>query len=327
MLITWNILTPQAGQPCMNLVQDCMSSIYCMSIDDHLFTKDEAMQMYCSLAPVPPLQKFDSNRQSWLSSDMLAWLLPTNLTCSIKKLKLVHGNIVRTSPPTPMTSKEVGALIHILCRWPVEGQYNSVRAPLEQTALFLTYAQRLGLAYFGHRGFSVGIKQCLPSKSQQGDIQTVLEEGLLRAQTMAINYHKCGTSSKRIHEMNMTQSLEATSSSAGAIAHAFIGGIPLANSIDIMMTSGAKGKINNIMQMSACVGQQIIGGQRPKDAYSGRALPLFNGMETLFDPKARGFIESSYVAGMNATEFFAAAQGGREGLTDTSIKTQVRCLL
>lgn len=328
MHITWNILTPQAGQPCMNLVQDCMSSIYCMSIDDHLFSRSEAMQMYCTLAPIPPLQPFDAEKEKWFASDMLAWLLPTNFTCSIKKLVFVRGHVVRTTPPTPMTSKEVGALIHILCRWPVEGQDTSARAPLEQTALFLTYAQKLGLAYFGHRGFSVGIKQCLPSKSQQADIQTVLEEGLLRAQTMAMNYHMSGTSTKRIHEMNMTQCLEATSSSAGAIAHAFIGATPLANSIDIMMTSGAKGKINNIMQMSACVGQQIIGGQRPKDAYIGRALPLFNGMETLFDPKARGFIESSYVAGMNPAEFFAAAQGGREGLTDTSIKTQVYfCLL
>lgn len=323
MHITWNILTPQAGQPCMNLVQDCMSSIYAMSIDEHVFAAEEAMQMYAQLAPIPPLQPFDADRKTWFASDMLSWLLPPNFTCSIKKLRFEKGHIMRTSPPAPMTSKEVGVLIHLLCRWPVEGKTMSQNASLEQTALFLTYAQRLGLAYFGHRGFSVGIKQCLPSKAQQMDIRNVLEEGLLRAEQMAIQYHLERKTSHRIHEMNMTQSLEGTSSSAGAIAHAFIGAHPLKNSIDIMMTSGAKGKINNIMQMSACVGQQIIGGQRPKNAYTNRALTTFDGMSAQIDPKARGYIQNSYVAGMNPAEFFAAAQGGREGLTDTSIKTQV----
>lgn len=323
MHITWNIMTPQAGQPCMNLVQDCMSSIYCMSIDEHLFSVDEAMQMYAQLAPFEALQAFDTTKTMWLASEMLSWLLPSNFTCSIKKLRFQKGQIIRTTPPTPITSKEFGVIIHLLCRWPVEGDILSSRASLERTALVFTYAQRLGLAYFGHRGFSVGIKQCLPSKAQQKDIRHVLEEGLLRAEQMAIRHHLDRSTSDRIHEMNMTQTLESTSSAAGAIAHAFIGAQPLKNGIDIMMTSGAKGKINNIMQMSACVGQQIIGGQRPKDAYMGRTLPLFDGMETKCDPKARGYIENSYVGGMTSSEFFAGQQGGREGLTDTSVATQV----
>jgi DNA-directed RNA polymerase subunit A' len=37
--------------------------------------------------------------------------------------------------------------------------------------------------------------------------------------------------------------------------------------------------------------------------------------------EARGFVESSYKKGLNPTEFFFHAMGGREGLVDTAVRT------
>ena len=37
--------------------------------------------------------------------------------------------------------------------------------------------------------------------------------------------------------------------------------------------------------------------------------------------KARGFVENSFIGGLNPQEFFFHAMGGREGLIDTAVKT------
>jgi DNA-directed RNA polymerase subunit A' len=54
--------------------------------------------------------------------------------------------------------------------------------------------------------------------------------------------------------------------------------------------------------------------------YVDRALPHFELGDP--SPKARGFVYSSYRAGLDPIEFFFHAMGGREGLVDTAVRTQ-----
>lgn len=71
--------------------------------------------------------------------------------------------------------------------------------------------------------------------------------------------------------------------------------------------------------MVACVGQQIIFGNRIPDGFPGRALPHFPKLEKT--PAAKGFVQNSFYTGLTPTEFFFHAASGREGLVDTSVKT------
>ena len=75
----------------------------------------------------------------------------------------------------------------------------------------------------------------------------------------------------------------------------------------------------NLTQMAACVGQQSVRGERIMRGYAGRTLPHFRRGD--LGPEAHGFVESSYKDGLNPTEFFFHAIGGREGLVDTAIRT------
>merc|ERR1719217_1461186 len=69
----------------------------------------------------------------------------------------------------------------------------------------------------------------------------------------------------------------------------------------------------------ACLGQQVVGGQRIKDGFVNRTLPHFAlGSK---EPKARGFVENSFYSGLEPPEFFFHTMGGREGLVDTAVKT------
>jgi DNA-directed RNA polymerase subunit A' len=92
------------------------------------------------------------------------------------------------------------------------------------------------------------------------------------------------------------------------------------NSGIIMTRSGARGSNLNIAQMAACVGQQSVRGKRITRGYVNRALPHFELGDP--SPKARGFVYSSYRAGLDPIEFFFHAMGGREGLVDTAVRTQ-----
>ena len=92
-----------------------------------------------------------------------------------------------------------------------------------------------------------------------------------------------------------------------------------ANRIVQMVDSGSKGGEQNITQMVALLGQQLIEGRRVQYTLQDRTLPHFarydDGVES------RGFVQHSFVDGLMPAEFFYHAQAGREGLIDTAVKT------
>lgn len=75
----------------------------------------------------------------------------------------------------------------------------------------------------------------------------------------------------------------------------------------------------NVAQMVACVGQQIIAGNRVPNGFQDRSLPHF--AKKSKDPPAKGFVRNSFFSGLTPTEFLFHAISGREGLVDTAVKT------
>ena len=86
-----------------------------------------------------------------------------------------------------------------------------------------------------------------------------------------------------------------------------------------MAISGSKGSNINLCQMIACVGQQVVNGDRMPNGFVDRSLPHFEPFSKY--PAAKGFVQNSFFSGLTATEFFFHTMGGREGLVDTAVKT------
>jgi DNA-directed RNA polymerase II subunit RPB1 len=82
---------------------------------------------------------------------------------------------------------------------------------------------------------------------------------------------------------------------------------------------GAKGSNLNVSQMTAVLGQQVIEGKRVVYGFQNRTLPHFKRFDD--SARARGFMTSSFVGGLEPDEFFFHAISGREGMIDTSLKT------
>ena len=69
-----------------------------------------------------------------------------------------------------------------------------------------------------------------------------------------------------------------------------------------------------------CVGQQNTqwkgkSGRIPL-TFGNRTLPYFSQYDA--SPEARGFVEHSYIEGLDVNEFFFHMQSGREGIIDTA---------
>mmetsp|Transcript_13347 Transcript_13347/g.28850 ORF Transcript_13347/g.28850 Transcript_13347/m.28850 type:complete len:107 (+) Transcript_13347:1252-1572(+) len=63
------------------------------------------------------------------------------------------------------------------------------------------------------------------------------------------------------------------------------------NNISLMVTAGSKGSNLNISQISACVGQQNVVGQRIAPNFNKRTVPHF--CKDDLGPESRGFASNS----------------------------------
>lgn len=86
-----------------------------------------------------------------------------------------------------------------------------------------------------------------------------------------------------------------------------------------MVGAGSKGTNINISQIMGCVGQQNVEGKRIPFGFRHRSLPHFTKYD--YGPESKGFVKNNYLSGLDPSEFFFHAMGGREGLIDTAVKT------
>ena len=128
---------------------------------------------------------------------------------------------------------------------------------------FVSDLQRITTRYLMGVGFSVGVEDC------------VVDLGL-------------GLGSERASKMDFDE--------AGCLVKERCS---KSNAMLQMTEAGSKGSMVNIVQISACVGQQFVEGKEVED----------------------GFVGNSFLSGLTPREYFVHAQGGREGLVDTAVKT------
>jgi len=120
-----------------------------------------------------------------------------------------------------------------------------------------------------------------------------------------------GKTSEETREIKILQALNGIRTKIGKIVGKEVHS---SNPISVMMNSGAGGNVLNITQMACCVGQQALWGKRIGIGYTNRTLSFFK--EGDLSPKARGFIYSSFLKGLEPYEFFFGAITGRDSLMD-----------
>lgn len=171
-------------------------------------------------------------------------------------------------------------------------------------------------------GFSTGIDEEDIPEEAINEIAIIAEKTSKTVDELIQSYENKtldalpGRSLEETLEVLIMRELGQSRDKAGEIAGEYLG---LNNSAVIMAKSGARASMLNLSQMSGMIGQQAVRGSRIQRGYHLRTLPHFKKNE--LGAEAKGYVKSSYKTGLNPTEYFFHAMGGREGLVDTAVRT------
>lgn len=233
-------------------------------------------------------------------------------TDRINNIKIVKGNIIQGTFDKGLFSKTSKGLIHTI--------YNDLGP--ERTNDFINDLQKITSNILLSEGFSIGISDMIADNATNEKISRIIEqrktqiEGIMKEFHLNIFEGIPGQSNHDYFESKVNSILNKTINETGKIG---LANLDPKNRATYMINSGSKGKLTNIAQMIACLGQQNVDGKRIPYGFEGRTLPHYYKYDD--SSEARGFVENSFISGQTPQEFFFHAMGGREGLIDTAVKT------
>jgi len=328
-----NILSPRFGGPIIGGIHDHVSGIFMMTHGIRWFNKEDALYLLKSthLEHMPPAGKVEDGVEYWSNKQVFSAILPSELNmvfkasscenCDVCKkelcdrdayVRIINGNLEIGTIDKKAIGAFDGQIVNRIIR-----HYGMRRA-----TEFIDEMTKLSIRGIMFDGFSFGIDDEDLSKTEYGQIDDVLKNAALDV-TRRIRIYEDGQlepmpgrTVEETLEMQIMQVLGKSRDLTGQIAGRHLG---LGNSAVVMAVSGARGSMLNLTQMAGCIGQQSVRGERIVRGYDDRTLPHFKKGDRGAD--AHGFIAHSYKGGLNATEFFFHAIGGREGLVDTAVRT------
>lgn len=300
-----NIVSAQSNKPVIGLVQEELLGVCKMS----LFTGELERDDFCDLAMAGDIELdileatryrmktiaptlCESPPYEYSTQTLLSCIFPPNFNYEKDDVVIKQGLLLSGVFNKGIVGKARHSLIHVL--W----KYESHDAAME---LIHKYS-RMGIQYLIQIGFSVGIEACLPSTTDIVD--TAISKSLIRASQPDIGEPQINAALNAVRNVSKRHCESAFKSD---------------NPFLQMIRAGSKGDYFNIFGISGALGQQNVEGTRIVPEFDGRPLPHFAAGD--LRPFTRGFVVNNYISGLTPYEFFFHAMSGREGLTDTAIKT------
>ena len=193
---------------------------------------------------------------------------------------------------------------------------------VEAAAACMNKIAKLSARWLANQGFSIGIDDVQPGERLRKEKEVTVVKGYSDCD-QAIQLSKDGglpnapgCNQEKTLESKLSGILSKIRDDVGQVCFQELNKY---NAPLIMSLCGSKGSKINVSQMVACVGQQIISGERIPDGFGDRSLPHFPKNSKI--PAAKGFVGNSFYSGLTPTEFLFHAVSGREGLVDTAVKT------
>ena len=296
-----NIVSPRTNSPIIQLFQDTMTGMYRITLPGVEVPEVIAMNILAKIK-----RPFTRKNGPWTGAEIISAAFPLmnfKGSVTIEAGQLVKG-IMKKSACT--------ALIHTV--------YNDFGP--ERAGQLINDIQSIVTRFNLFTGFSVGTSDLISNIETQRFVDEKLAEARASVSAFLTDVH-AGTH-KNTSGMSDGEDLEDKISSAlktvaSAINTEVVKSLPGDNRMIQMVNSGSKGSAQNITQMVALLGQQLIEGRRVQYTLQDRTLPHFARYDD--GAESRGFVQNSFVSGLMPAEFFFHAQAGREGLIDTAVKT------
>ena len=333
MLVPENVVVSQMNAPIIGIVQDSLLACYLMTRRNVLIERQDVMNLMMWLdewegkLPEPAIMY---PKKLWTGKQIFSTIIPERINMegyhpshnqkdnSFNPVDDTHVYIRKGELMMGMLSgAQLGSgkrgIIHVI--WLDLGP--------DATKTFINGIQRITMNWLLLNGFSVGIGDMVPSDMVKNKVRGIISHAI--DETNKLFYRACqgnidrapGQTPLDAFEVEVQKMLKNTGSENGKIIKDTIHSM---NNIRSMVISGSKGNDLNLAQIIGCLGQQsLMGGRIPFKFLSHRALPHFSAYD--YSAPAKGYVQNSYLLGLNPAEFFFHAIGGREGVIDTAVKT------
>lgn len=330
MHVSKQIVSPQNNKPVMGLVQDALLGVSLFTRRDCFLEIQDVMNLLMWV------DNFDGRilkpailkpKPLWTGKQVFSMLLPNvnlkrfanfhdpnrnNADLVDSEVIIEDGKLLSGIVDKRTVGASSGSLIHVIF----------MDLGPQAAADFLSRSQKVINSWLLIHGFSVGISDTIADESTRSVIDSILSKANNRISDLIKSAHlgkipcQPGRSMKESFEYSVNTKLNSARDKAGR--HSILN-LSVRNSIKAMLNAGSKGSEINICQIMACVGQQNIEGKRIPFLFHNRTLPHYKKDD--LRPESCGFVKSSYISGLSPSEFFFHAMGGREGISDTAVKT------
>jgi DNA-directed RNA polymerase II subunit RPB1 len=323
--VKYQIISPANNKSIVGIFQDSLLSTYLFTRETINFNSRTAMNLMAHLKTID-LKKINFDELQRSSFSLLSQIIP-NITLKYKTkqynekedysksnnvLEINKGTIKRGHIEKSILGDTTRGLIHRI--------YNDY--DVDAACDFINNLQDIVTEYMKVHGYSVGISDLIADKETNDKINETINKKKIEVKSLIDETHlgifdnKTGRSNVDEFETRINNILNKASFEAGKLGRENLNST---NRFVIMVNAGSKGSDLNISQMISCLGQQNVDGKRIPYGFEDRTLPHY----TKYDdsPNARGFVENSFIGGLNPDELFFHAMGGRVGLIDTACKT------
>jgi DNA-directed RNA polymerase beta' subunit len=320
-----NIISPQSSKPNIAIVQDGLLGAYIMTRENIIFNKNTFFTLINSIDNRSISQLLDKinynkkvlkelglNEYVYTSKVLFSMLLPDDFNyirknnANIKQpiLKIYKGLLYEGTINKSIIGSSHNSIIQVLYK-----EYGT------DIALdFINNIQFISYKFILYHGFTIGISDCIATKSKE--ITHVITRCFIEAKSNQDNIID-----PNICEIKVNASLSKARDNGMKIAK---DALKNSNNFISTVTSGSKGDYFNIAQITGLLGQQNLSGRRiPRTLNNNkRSLPHYSfNLSQEEEYESRGFIKNSFIKGLNPKEFWFHAITGREGITDTAMKT------
>ena len=333
MKVQENILSPRFGGAIIGGIHDHISGCFLLTHKDRKISLDDASHILAAINyDGKNLKTFTENGKEYVSGkDVFSTLLPKSLNLEYKSKACFNCDTCQ-APNCPHNAYVIvknGVLKQGIID---ENSIGAFKGKILDRIIrdhgmdagreFIDNVTKLAIAAITLFGFTTSIDdEDIPDEAKK-QIAEGIDKAMKKISGLVDAYEAGeleslpGRSLEETLEMEIMKVTGKTRDMAGEIAGSHLG---MDNSAVMMAKSGARGSMLNLSQMSGCVGQQAVRGERISRGYQYRTLPHFKRGD--LGASAKGFVASCYKSGLSPTEYFFHSMGGREGLVDTAVRT------
>ena len=313
------IISPGTSSPSMGIIQDTLIGGYLLTAQEQKIRRDQMnnfmMFMKDFNGNYPEPIGYENGQPYWSGKQLYSLILPDVTINQAKNIKIIRGEIVDGYLNSQMLGRDASGLIKQI--------YNTFG--IEKCKNFFNDTENLITRWLMGNSFSIGFGDCIVSKEDSKMIKEIINKNIQEAYDLIIKAHH-GLFMPDLDDKYKIDKMESDlnivlSKVQDKTKDFIVEKVSKTNNIYIASDkqAGSVGKTINLQQIMACVGQQSIWGERVSNGFTDRTLPHFPRND--LGPDAKGFCRNSFIEGLNPSEMFFHAMGGRTGSISTAIKT------